>query len=58
MADYEEWWLQLGTGSGHGWTDKEPAKRPAGFAPPKPEIVIAETYRPKTHKQPRRGKKR
>lgn len=48
--DCDGWYSQtIYVGVGHGLTDKEPQKRPAGFSPPKPKVEVAKVYRPKKH---------
>lgn len=47
MRDEQVWIQTYATGTAHGLSDKEPPKRPLGFAPPKPQIVVASTYKAK-----------
>jgi hypothetical protein len=47
MSDDYVWIPTYGTGSAHGATEKPPAKRPLGFVPPRPTVVVQTVYRPK-----------
>jgi hypothetical protein len=45
--DDDDWFQTFGTGSAHGWTEKDPPKAPLGFSPLKAEVYVPPIYKPK-----------